>query len=77
MPIYIRAGKMLPVTATEVFVEFKRPPRETFGEIVPGMSGHMRMRISPDIGIAMGMRVKKPGEQMTGQDVELTLPPGR
>ena len=35
VPIYIRAGKCLPVTATEVSVEFRRPPRETFGELVP------------------------------------------
>jgi len=73
VPIYIRAGKMLPVTATEVFVEFKRPPMETFGETVSGTSAHLRMRISPDIAIGMGVRVKTPGEQMTGTDVELTL----
>ena len=73
VPIYIRAGKMLPVTATEVFVEFKRPPMETFGEIVPGTSAHLRMRISPDIAIGMGVRVKTPGERMTGNDVELIL----
>jgi len=35
VPIYIRAGKLMPVTATEIFVEFKRPPMETFDEIVP------------------------------------------
>jgi glucose-6-phosphate 1-dehydrogenase len=73
VPIFIRAGKKLAVTSTEVVVEFKRPPRETFGEIVPGHSSHMRMRISPDITISMGLRVKKPGERMAGQDVELTL----
>lgn len=73
VPIYIRAGKMMPVTATEVFVEFKRPPMETFGETVPGSSAHLRMRISPDIVIGMGVRVKTPGEQMTGNDMELTL----
>ncbi|MFZ0198212.1 MAG: glucose-6-phosphate dehydrogenase [Candidatus Sulfotelmatobacter sp.] len=73
VPIYIRAGKMLPVTATEVFVEFKRPPMETFGEIVPGTSAHLRMRIGPDIAIAMGVRVKTPGERMTGKDVELMV----
>jgi glucose-6-phosphate 1-dehydrogenase len=73
VPIFIRCGKMLPVTTTEVTVEFKRPPRETFGEIVPVLSSHMRMRISPDIIISMGLRVKKPGERMAGQDVELTL----
>ena len=73
VPIFIRCGKMLPVTTTEVIVEFKRPPRETFGEIVPVLSSHVRMRISPDTVISMGLRVKKPGERMAGQDVELTL----
>ncbi len=73
VPIYIRTGKMLPVTATEIFVEFKRPPIETFSEIVPSTSAHLRMRISPDIAIGMGLRVKTPGERMTGSDVELTL----
>jgi len=73
VPIYIRAGKMLPVTATEVFVEFKRPPMANFREIVPGSSAHLRMRISPDIAIGLGLRVKTPGEQMTGNDVELIL----
>jgi glucose-6-phosphate 1-dehydrogenase len=73
VPIYIRAGKKLAVTSTEVVVEFKRPPRETFGEIVPGHSSHVRIRISPDISISMGLRVKKPGERMSGQDMELTL----
>ena len=73
VPIYIRAGKKLAVTSTEVVVEFKRPPRETFGEIVPVLSSHVRMRISPDISISMGLRVKKPGEAMAGQDVELSL----
>ena len=73
VPVYIRAGKVLPVTATEVVVEFKRPPRETFGEIVPSTSSHMRMRVSPDISIALGVRVKLPGERMVGNDVELVL----
>ena len=35
VPIYIRAGKLLPVTATELIVQFKRPPRETFDELGP------------------------------------------
>ncbi len=73
VPIYIRAGKELPVTATEVVVHFKRPPRETFEELVPLSSGHMRMRISPDVVIAMGVRVKLPGERMVGEDVEMIL----
>jgi glucose-6-phosphate 1-dehydrogenase len=73
VPIYIRAGKALPVTSTEVMVYFKRPPRETFAEIVPPASGHMRLRISPDVNIALGLRVKHPGEVMKGQNVELVL----
>jgi len=73
VPIYIRAGKELPVTATEVIVEFRRPPRETFGEIVPIRSSHMRLRVSPDITFALGVRVKLPGERMVGSDVELIL----
>jgi len=73
VPIYIRTGKMLPVTATELLVHFRRPPRETFDELVPASSGHVRMRISPDVDIAMGVRVKRPGERMVGEDVEMTL----
>ena len=73
VPIYIRAGKNLPVTATEVSVEFRRPPRETFGELVPGGSAHMRFRLSPDMAIGMGLRVKQPGERMVGDDTELML----
>ncbi len=73
VPIYLRTGKSLALSATEIVVEFKRPPRETFGEIVPALSGHMRMRISPDISIGLGLRVKVPGERMVGNDVELIL----
>jgi glucose-6-phosphate 1-dehydrogenase len=73
VPIYIRAGKSLPLTAAEIMVDFKRPPRESFAEIVPPASGHMRIRISPDVTIALGLRVKHPGEGMEGQDVELIL----
>ena len=73
VPIYVRAGKMLPVTCTEALVEFKRPPRETFGELVRGTSAHMRIRLSPDMTIALGVRVKTPGERMVGRDVELEM----
>ena len=73
VPIFIRAGKKLPVTSSEVLVEFKRPPRETFAEIVPAYSSHLRIRISPDVSIGMGVRVKTPGEHMMGTDVELLL----
>jgi len=73
VPIYIRTGKNLPVTATEVSVQFRRPPRETFGELVPGGSAHMRFRLSPDTAIGMGLRVKQSGDRMVGSDRELML----
>jgi glucose-6-phosphate 1-dehydrogenase len=69
VPIYIRAGKCLPLTCTEVFARFRKPPsviKES--EISPN---HMRLRISPDIAIAIGTMVMGPGEQMTGQTVEM------
>jgi glucose-6-phosphate 1-dehydrogenase len=71
VPFYIRAGKCLPVTANEVIVKLKHTPRETFVESNPGMPNHLRLRLSPDVVIALGMRVKEPGERMAGEDVEL------
>jgi glucose-6-phosphate 1-dehydrogenase len=73
VPFYIRSGKCLPLTATEVVVEFKKPPREAFHEAVSERSNHLRLRLSPDVVIALGMRVKLPGERMTGEDVELIV----
>jgi glucose-6-phosphate 1-dehydrogenase len=71
VPVLIRAGKCLPVTAAEVVVEFRKPPRPTFGE--DAQCNYLRMRLSPDISIGMGLRVKHPGERMVGEPVELTL----
>jgi len=73
VPIYIRSGKQMAVSATEVFIELRRPPRETFGEHVPLSSGHLRLRISPDVVIALGLRVKVPGDRMVGRDAELMV----
>jgi len=73
VPIFIRSGKLLPVTAAEAVVEFQRPPRETFGEIVSDASAHMRFRIGPNVTVALGTRVKTPGDRMVGEDVELIL----
>jgi glucose-6-phosphate 1-dehydrogenase len=73
VPIFIRTGKCLPVSIAEAVVQFKKPPRETFGEIDSIGAGHMRFRIQPDVTIALGTRVKTPGERMIGDDVELIL----
>jgi glucose-6-phosphate 1-dehydrogenase len=70
VPFYIRAGKCLPVTATEVLVELKRPPK-LFAEAEPPDGDYFRFRLSPDMSISIGARAKKPGEPMVGEPVEL------
>ena len=76
VPFYIRAGKRLPITSTEVMVTMKRPPLVIFGEdqpdgMHPAHSNYVRFRLSPEVVIAMGTRVKRSGEAMRGKNVEL------
>ncbi|MCL4541821.1 MAG: hypothetical protein M1396_05735 [Chloroflexi bacterium] len=71
VPIYIRAGKKLPVTATEVRVELRRPPHVVFREVEPRHSNYFRFRLTPNLVIALGARAKRPGEVMVGEGVEL------
>lgn len=71
VPFYIRTGKCLPVTATEVLVELKRPPVNAFAEMQPGDANYLRFRLTPDMSISIGARAKKPGERMVGEEVEL------
>ncbi|MGO8951536.1 MAG: glucose-6-phosphate dehydrogenase [Ktedonobacterales bacterium] len=71
VPFYIRTGKCLPVTVTEVLVEFKRPPQAVFGVTEPPHPNYLRFRLSPTVEIALGAWTKSPGEGMRGQEVEL------
>jgi glucose-6-phosphate 1-dehydrogenase len=71
VPFYVRTGKCLPVTATEVLVEMKRPPQSLFGEAQPRDADYFRFRLSPDMSISLGALAKKPGEAMVGEPVEL------
>jgi glucose-6-phosphate 1-dehydrogenase len=72
VPFLVRAGKGLPVTATEVLVNFHRPPHRVFDETLSRDTNHVRFRLGPDrITIALGTRVKRPGEDMAGRNVEL------
>ncbi len=71
VPVYIRAGKCLPVTTTEVFVQLKHPPRSVFDEDQPPRPNYFRFRLSPDVFISLGARAKKAGEAMLGEEVEL------
>ncbi|MCB1486458.1 MAG: glucose-6-phosphate dehydrogenase [Bauldia sp.] len=71
VPFYIRAGKNLPVHATEVVVRLHRPPLDSFGEHLDGQSNYVRFRLSPEVAIAIGSRKKAPGEAMKGEQFEL------
>ena len=71
VPVYIRAGKCLPVTATEVLVELKRPPHGVFAEVEPPDGDYFRFRLTPDMSISLGARAKRPGEALVGEPVEL------
>ena len=73
VPFYVRTGKNLPITATEVMVEFHRPPHQVFSEPLAERSNYVRFRLGPDFAIAIGARAKHPGELMSGDNVELYL----
>ncbi len=74
VPFFIRAGKCLPVTCTEVLVEFRQPPQKIFAgrELAHGRS-HLRFRFSPDVVTALGICAKQPGETLQGDDIEMTV----
>jgi glucose-6-phosphate 1-dehydrogenase len=69
VPFYIRAGKFLPVTCSEVVVRMRRPPT-----VFPTSSkspNYFRFRISPEVTAAFGLTVMDPEEKMIGESVEL------
>jgi glucose-6-phosphate 1-dehydrogenase len=69
VPFYIRAGKSLPVTCTEIVCRLRKPPTVIPADVVH--SNYLRFRISPDVGIAMGMTVLSPGEKLIGRSAEM------
>jgi glucose-6-phosphate 1-dehydrogenase len=71
VPFYIRAGKNLPVTCTEILVQLKEPPHTVFDENGSAAHNHVRFRISPEVIVAISARAKLPGESMRGEDIEL------
>jgi glucose-6-phosphate 1-dehydrogenase len=70
VPFFIRAGKCLATTATEVLVTLNRPPLST---LCLGEANYVRFQLSPDVTIAIGARVKRPGEQMVSEPTELKV----
>jgi glucose-6-phosphate 1-dehydrogenase len=71
VPFYIRAGKCLPISATEVTVTLKRPPLAVFDPNETMPRNYFRLRLSPEVVISEGALVKRNGEQMHGEPVEL------
>jgi glucose-6-phosphate 1-dehydrogenase len=69
VPFYIRAGKCLPVTSTEIVVRLKKPPTMFKGYDLK--SNYFRFQISPEIVFAVGMMAITPGAEKTGTCVEM------
>jgi glucose-6-phosphate 1-dehydrogenase len=67
VPFYIRAGKCLPTTCTEIVGRFRKPP-----SLLPNLTeNHLRMRVGPDVTIAMGMMSLSPADGLTLQTNEM------
>jgi glucose-6-phosphate 1-dehydrogenase len=75
VPWYLRSGKFLANTATEVLVELKPPPQQLFADSAPTTSraNYLRFRISPGAAIALAARVKLAGKEFVGEQRELYL----
>ncbi len=69
VPFYIRAGKSLPVTCTEILAKFRKPPTLIPDRILT--ENHVRLRLSPDVVIAMGLMTLAPGDGMIFQTNEM------
>jgi glucose-6-phosphate 1-dehydrogenase len=75
VPWYLRSGKCLPETATEILVELKPPPQKLFADAVQpnSPSNYLRFRLSPNSAIALAARVKLAGQDFIGTQRELYL----
>jgi glucose-6-phosphate 1-dehydrogenase len=75
VPWYLRSGKFLPDTATEILVELKPPPQKLFAdaESLTDRSNYVRFRLSPNSAVALAARVKLAGKDFVGEQRELYL----
>ncbi len=75
VPWYLRSGKFLAETAAEVIVQLKPPPQRLFADSDPksGRTNYLRFHLSPGSAIALAARVKRAGEDFTGEQRELYL----
>jgi glucose-6-phosphate 1-dehydrogenase len=70
VPFYIRAGKNLPITCTEVLARFRRPPHTSFNTVGEEQN-YIRMRISPEVTVAMSASVNSPVNESKRRLVEM------
>jgi len=65
VPWFLRSGKCMATTATEILVELKPAPQRLFADSKPkhGRANYLRFRLSPDAAIALATRVKTPGKE--------------
>jgi glucose-6-phosphate 1-dehydrogenase len=73
VPFYVRAGKYLNTTCTEVLIDLKPAPDVVFHERSRPDGNYVRFRLAPQVAITIGARAKRPGEGMTGKPVELSV----
>ena len=75
VPWYLRSGKCLAETATEILVELKPPPQRLFADSAPatGRANYLRFRLSPGEAVAIAARVKLAGKEYVGDQRELYL----
>jgi glucose-6-phosphate 1-dehydrogenase len=73
VPIYVRAGKCLQSTVTEVAVKFRMPPHGVFGDERGMAHNQLKFRLTPDVGISMVTQVKTPGSGLVGSAQELSF----
>ena len=70
VPFLIRAGKCLPVTATEVLVKLRKPPLDT---LAGNSSNYFRFRLGPgDVSLSLSAQIKRPGEELVPMPAKLT-----
>jgi glucose-6-phosphate 1-dehydrogenase len=73
VPFFVRAGKSLAKTVTEVTVEFKRAPPVVFRDAGQAHGNYVRFRLGPQVAIAIGALTKAPGERLEAKPVELSV----
>jgi glucose-6-phosphate 1-dehydrogenase len=73
VPFFVRAGKSLATTCTEVMIEFKKAPQVVFNERAADKGNYIRFRLNPKVAIALGAQAKTPGEKMVGSPLELSI----